>query len=58
MGQMLVGIEQALNMMDTAKKNKRIPMILYDGISTNILQVALHLTPILCVLNKMATIFL
>ncbi|HNP23412.1 MAG TPA: parallel beta-helix domain-containing protein [Panacibacter sp.] len=37
MGKMLVGIEQALNMMDTTRKNKRIPLILYDGISTNII---------------------
>jgi hypothetical protein len=37
MGKMLVGIEQALNMMDTSRKNKRIPFILYDGISTNII---------------------
>lgn len=36
MGKMLVGIEQALNMMDTSRKTKRIPFILYDGISTNI----------------------
>lgn len=36
MGKMLVGIEQALNMIDTSRKNKRIPFILYDGISTNI----------------------
>ena len=37
MGKMLVGIEQALNAKDPSRKNKRIPFILYDGISTNIL---------------------
>src|SRR6185295_1486728 len=37
MGKMLVGVEQALNMMDTTRKNKRIPFVLYDGISTNII---------------------
>ncbi|MEP6846066.1 MAG: parallel beta-helix domain-containing protein, partial [Panacibacter sp.] len=37
MGKLLVGIEQALNIMDTSRKNKRIPFILYDGISTNII---------------------
>jgi parallel beta-helix repeat protein len=37
MGQMLIGIEQALNAKDPSRKNKRIPFILYDGISTNIL---------------------
>jgi parallel beta-helix repeat protein len=37
MGQMLIGIEQALNAKDPNRKNKRIPFVLYDGISTNIL---------------------
>ena len=37
MGKMLIGIEQALNAKDPSRKNKRIPFILYDGISTNIL---------------------
>jgi parallel beta-helix repeat protein len=35
-GKLLVAIEQKLD-MDTARKNKRIPFIMYDGISTNIL---------------------
>jgi parallel beta-helix repeat protein len=35
-GKLLVAIEQKLN-TDTSRKNKRIPMIMYDGISTNIL---------------------
>jgi parallel beta-helix repeat protein len=37
MGKLLIGIEQALNAKDPSRKNKRIPFILYDGISTNIL---------------------
>lgn len=36
-GKIMVGIEQALNAMDTSRHNKRIPYILYDGISTNII---------------------
>ena len=58
MGKMLVGIEQALNMMDTTRKNKRIPLILYDGISTNIITGDSLQTPILCALNKPAIMFL
>lgn len=37
MGKLLVGIEQALNAKDPSRKNKRIPFILYDGISTNLI---------------------
>jgi parallel beta-helix repeat protein len=36
-GKLLVGIEQQLNALDPLRKNKRIPFIMYDGISTNIL---------------------
>jgi parallel beta-helix repeat protein len=36
-GKLLVGIEQMLNATDPARKNKRIPFILYDGITTNII---------------------
>ncbi|HTQ27280.1 MAG TPA: parallel beta-helix domain-containing protein [Puia sp.] len=36
-GKLLVGIEQKLNADDKNRKNKRIPFIMYDGISTNIL---------------------
>jgi len=36
-GKLLVGIEQKLNAEDASRKNKRIPFILYDGISTNII---------------------
>jgi parallel beta-helix repeat protein len=36
-GKLLVGIEQKLQAEDPARKSKRIPFIMYDGISTNIL---------------------
>jgi parallel beta-helix repeat protein len=36
-GKLLVGIEQKLLAQDPARKSKRIPFIMYDGISTNIL---------------------
>ncbi|MBX3258036.1 MAG: right-handed parallel beta-helix repeat-containing protein [Chitinophagaceae bacterium] len=36
-GKMLVAIEQQLNAQDAGRNNKRIPMIMYDGISSNIL---------------------
>lgn len=36
-GKILVAIEQQLNAQDANRKNKRIPMIMYDGISSNIL---------------------
>lgn len=37
-GKLLVAIEQQLNAQDTMRKNKRIPFIMYDGISSNILK--------------------
>lgn len=37
MGQMMIGIEKQLNALDAKRKNKRIPFIMYDGVSTNIL---------------------
>ncbi|MDR3714851.1 MAG: parallel beta-helix domain-containing protein [Puia sp.] len=36
-GKILVGIEQKLNAQDPGRKNKRIPEIMYDGVSTNLL---------------------
>lgn len=36
-GQVIIGVEQKLNADDTSRKGMRIPMIMYDGISTNIL---------------------
>ena len=36
-GKLLVGIEQKLNAEDPARKNKRVPFIMYDGISKNII---------------------
>ena len=36
-GKMLVAVERQLNRLDPSRKNKRIPLIMYDGISSNIL---------------------
>jgi len=36
-GKLLVGIEEKLKAEDTSRKNTRIPFIMYDGISKNIL---------------------
>ena len=36
-GKMLVAVEQQLNRLDPSRKNKRIPLIMYDGISSNVL---------------------
>ncbi|WP_342329174.1 parallel beta-helix domain-containing protein [Pedobacter sp. FW305-3-2-15-E-R2A2] len=36
-GQLLVATEAQLNRLDPARKNKRIPWIMYDGITSNIL---------------------
>nr|HPZ88747.1 hypothetical protein [Flavihumibacter sp.] len=36
-GKILVGIEQQLKAQFPDRKNKRIPMIMYDGISSNLL---------------------
>lgn len=36
-GKILVAVEQQLNASDPARKNKRIPLIMYDGVSSNIL---------------------
>ena len=44
-GKLLVAIEQQLNTLDAKRKNKRIPFIMYDGISTNILNRGTKLNP-------------
>ena len=44
-GKLLVAIEQQLNTLDAQRKNKRIPFIMYDGISTNILNRGTKLNP-------------
>jgi parallel beta-helix repeat protein len=36
-GKLLVAIEQQLNAQDPSRKNRRIPFIMYDGASTNLL---------------------
>ncbi|MGJ7030152.1 parallel beta-helix domain-containing protein [Niabella hirudinis] len=44
-GKLLIGIEQQLNQQDPDRKNKRIPLIMYDGISTNILTKKVEANP-------------
>jgi parallel beta-helix repeat protein len=44
-GKLLVGIEQQLNALNPTRKNKRIPLIMYDGISTNILNKGTKVNP-------------
>ncbi len=44
-GKLLVAVEQQLNTLDISRKNKRIPFIMYDGISTNILTKAAKVNP-------------
>jgi parallel beta-helix repeat protein len=44
-GKTLIAIEQQLNKLDPSRKNKRIPFIMYDGISSNILTKGTALNP-------------
>ncbi|MCX2450996.1 right-handed parallel beta-helix repeat-containing protein [Pedobacter sp. PLR] len=44
-GQLLVATEAKLNELDPARKNKRIPLIMYDGITSNILTQGTALNP-------------
>lgn len=44
-GQLLVATEAKLNALDPARKNKRIPLIMYDGITSNILTKGTALNP-------------
>jgi len=44
-GKILVAVEQQLNRLEPARKNKRIPFIMYDGISSNILTKGMALNP-------------
>ncbi|MBB2149331.1 parallel beta-helix domain-containing protein [Pedobacter gandavensis] len=44
-GQLLVATEAKLNELDPARKNKRIPLIMYDGITSNILTKGTALNP-------------
>ncbi len=45
MGQLLIGVEQQLNALDPARKNRRLPFIMYDGVSTNILTQGMAANP-------------
>lgn len=44
-GKILVAVEQQLSRLEPARKNKRIPFIMYDGISSNILTGGKALNP-------------
>jgi len=44
-GKILVAVEQQLNRLEPARKNKRIPFIMYDGISSNILTKGTAINP-------------
>lgn len=44
-GQLLVATEAQLNKLDPTRKNKRIPLIMYDGITSNILTKGTTLNP-------------
>jgi parallel beta-helix repeat protein len=44
-GKLLVAIEQKLNAEDPSRKNKRLPFIMYDGISKNIMTKQSALNP-------------
>jgi len=57
-GKLLVGIEQKLNAQDASRKNKRIPFILYDGISTNIITKGTQSNPdSICIIQPGDNIF-
>lgn len=57
-GKILVALEQKLNAMDKNRKNKRIPFIMYDGISTNIFSHGTQVNPdSLCIRQKDDNLF-
>jgi parallel beta-helix repeat protein len=58
MGQMLVGVEQKLAQLDPARKNSRIPFILYDGVTTNIINKGTEPNPdSICIKQEGTNIF-
>lgn len=57
-GKLLVGIEQKLNAQDPNRKSRRIPFIMYDGISTNLLTHGTQPNPdSICIRQKGDNIF-
>jgi parallel beta-helix repeat protein len=57
-GKVLVGIEQQLNAIDPSRKNARIPLIAYDGITTNILTKGTAVNPdSLCIQQSDSNLF-
>jgi parallel beta-helix repeat protein len=58
-GKILVGIEQGLAAMDPSRKGKRIPMIMYDGVSSNLLAKQTAVNPdSLCIKQPGENIFI
>ncbi|HLK30419.1 MAG TPA: parallel beta-helix domain-containing protein, partial [Puia sp.] len=57
-GKLLVGIEEKLKAQDTSRKNMRIPFIMYDGISKNILTKQNDLNPdSICISQQGSNLF-
>lgn len=57
-GKIIVGIEQKLNADDPSRKGGRIPLIMYDGISTNILTKGAQANPdSICIRQKQSNLF-
>lgn len=57
-GKVIVGIEQKLNADDPSRKGGRIPLIMYDGISTNILTKGTQANPdSICIRQKEMNLF-
>jgi parallel beta-helix repeat protein len=57
-GKFIVAIEQKLNAGDTARKGGRIPLIMYDGISTNLLTKGTLANPdSICIKQKEMNLF-
>jgi hypothetical protein len=55
---MLVGVEQKLAQQDPSRKNQRIPFILYDGVTTNIINKGTEANPdSICIRQDGANIF-
>lgn len=57
-GKLLVAIEQKLNAQDTSRRNKRIPFIMYDGASTNLLNNGIKPNPdSICIAQRGDNVF-
>ena len=57
-GKLLIGIEQKLNAQDTSRKNMRIPFIMYDGATTNLLNNGVKPNPdSICIIQSGNNVF-